>query len=100
MADLKPSARREQLTAILADAARYPRVVIGGDMNDVAIGRIARETGYAWPTQHGPPTHRLGRLDHIFLKGLASPDSAAAGTVLDARGVSDHRPIWAIAILR
>jgi endonuclease/exonuclease/phosphatase family metal-dependent hydrolase len=42
----------------------------------------------------------IGRLDHILLKGLRSSDSAAAGTVLDVRGASDHLPVWAIGILR
>jgi len=99
MGDLAPASRREQLQTILANAARYPRVVIGGDMNDEGVGRVARETGYAWPTQHGPSTHRLGRLDHIFIRGLASPDSGAAGTVLDAHGSSDHLPVWVVATL-
>ena len=99
MSDLAPVSRREQLRAILADAGQYPRVVIGGDMNDEGVGRVARDMGYAWPTQHGPSTHLLGRLDHIFIRGLASPDSGAAGTVLDARGSSDHLPVWAVATL-
>lgn len=100
MGDLAPAARRDQLRAILADADRYPRVVIGGDMNDAGVGRVARERGYAWPTKRGPATTWLGRLDHIFLKGIAAPDSAAAGTVLNAGGASDHLPVWAIGILR
>jgi endonuclease/exonuclease/phosphatase family metal-dependent hydrolase len=100
MAGLGPAARRDQLRVILADAARYPRVVIGGDFNDEGVGRIARDMGYTWPTERGPPTTRVGRLDHIFLKGLASPDSAAAGTVLDVRGSSDHLPVWAVGLLR
>jgi endonuclease/exonuclease/phosphatase family metal-dependent hydrolase len=99
MSDVAPASRREQLQAILADAALYPRVVIGGDMNDEGVGRVARERGYTWPTQHGPATHRLGRLDHIFLRGLASPDIGAAGTALDARGSSDHLAVWAVANL-
>jgi endonuclease/exonuclease/phosphatase family metal-dependent hydrolase len=99
LAGVAPAARRDQLRAVLADAARYPRVVIGGDMNDVAVGRIAREIGYTWPTERGPNTTRIGRLDHILLKGLRSPDSAAAGTVLDVRGASDHLPVWAVGIL-
>lgn len=99
MTDVEPASRRDQLRAILADAARYPRVVLGGDMNDVGVGRVAREEGYSWPTERGPDTSWLGRLDHIFLKGLASPDSAAAGTVLDVRKASDHLPVWAVAIL-
>lgn len=100
MGDLAPAARRDQLRAILADAEQYPRVIIGGDMNDAAVGQVARVRGYAWPTEHGPPTHRLGRLDHIFLKGLAVPDSAASGTVLDVAGASDHLAVWAVGILR
>jgi endonuclease/exonuclease/phosphatase family metal-dependent hydrolase len=100
MAGLAPAARRDQLQAILTDARRYHRVVIGGDLNDPGIGRIALDMGYTWPTQRGPSTTRVGRLDHILLKGFESPDSAAAGTVLDNRGASDHLPVWAVGILR
>jgi endonuclease/exonuclease/phosphatase family metal-dependent hydrolase len=100
MGDLAPAARRDQLRAIIADAEHYPRVVIGGDMNDVAVGQVARERGYAWPTERGPATTGLGRLDHIFFKGLAAPDSAPAGTVLDVGGASDHLAVWAVGILR
>jgi endonuclease/exonuclease/phosphatase family metal-dependent hydrolase len=100
IADVGPGARREQLRAVLADAAPYARVVIGGDLNDAGVGRVAREAGYAWPTERGPRTMRLGRVDHLFLRGLASPDSAAAGTVVDTRGASDHRPVWAVGLLR
>jgi len=100
MAGLAPAERGDQLRAVLADAGPYPRVVLGGDLNDAGIGGIARDMGYTWPTQRGPATTRVGRLDHILLKGLRSPDSAAAGTVLDNRGASDHLPVWAIGILR
>ena len=99
MGDLTPSARRDQLRAIIADAQRYPRVVIGGDMNDVRVGEVAQERGFAWPTEHGPETTRLGRLDHIFFKGLRLPAREAAGTLLDVRGASDHLPVWAIAVI-
>jgi endonuclease/exonuclease/phosphatase family metal-dependent hydrolase len=100
MGDLAPAARRDQLRAIVADAEPYARVVIGGDMNDAGVGHVARTSGYAWPTEHGPATTRLGRLDHIFLKGFAGPDRGAAGTVLKVRGASDHLPVWAVGILR
>jgi endonuclease/exonuclease/phosphatase family metal-dependent hydrolase len=96
--DMRTSARRDQLRAILADAAKYPRVVIGGDMNSSVVGRAARDMGYAWPTEHGPHTTRGGRWDHIFFKGLTTP-GAAAGTVRKIRGASDHLPVWAVAIL-
>ena len=68
-------------------------------MNDAEVGSVADRAGYSWPTRNGPRTHQLGRLDHIFLKGLPSPDSAAAGTITDSRGVSDHRPVWAVALV-
>jgi endonuclease/exonuclease/phosphatase family metal-dependent hydrolase len=100
LADIGAAARAEQLRAIIDDAAPYRRVVIGGDMNAHAVGAVARQLGYSWPTERGPHTTRLGRWDHIFLKGLASPDSGGAGTVLDVRDASDHRPVWALAILR
>lgn len=99
MTDVEPASRRDQLRAILDDAATYPRVILGGDMNEVSVGHVVRDAGYSWPTQRGPDTSWLGRLDHIFLKGLASPDSAGSGTVLDVRRASDHLPVWAVAIL-
>jgi len=87
--------------ALANDRAHLPPcVVIGGDLNDAAVGQLAWARGYVWPAEHGPATTRLGRLDHIFLKGLAPPDGAAAGTVLDVGGASDHLAVWAVGILR
>jgi endonuclease/exonuclease/phosphatase family metal-dependent hydrolase len=99
-ANITTDQRRAQLRTILEDAADYERVVLGGDMNDAEVGVLAREHGYLWPTEKGPYTALIGRLDHIFVKGLSTPDSAAAGTVLDNRNASDHRPVWALALLR
>ena len=96
--DIRSSARRDQLSAILADAAKYPRVVIGGDMNSSVVGQIARNMGYEWPTERGPHTTTGGRWDHIFFKGFNTP-AVAAGTVRKIRGASDHLPVWATAIL-
>lgn len=92
--------RRDQLRAILADAAAHPRVILGGDMNSGGVGRLAQEQGYAWPTEKGPRTTKGGRFDHILVRGLSFPDSAAAGTILDNHRASDHRPVWAVVILR
>ena len=69
-------------------------------MNDPKVGAEAVAAGYEWPTRDGPPTATVGRLDHIFVKGLSIPKENAAGTVLDNRGSSDHRPIWIRAALR
>jgi endonuclease/exonuclease/phosphatase family metal-dependent hydrolase len=104
LADVGRAARRDQLRAILADAAPHARVVIGGDMNDATVGRVARDAGYAWPTADGPRTTRLGRWDHVFFRGFGDGGAGAApsaGTVgREARGISDHVPVWAVAPLR
>jgi len=99
IADVGADDRRDQLRTILADAATYERVVIGGDMNSGSVGEVARDSGYAWPTEHGPRTTTLGRWDHVFVRGLAIPDSGAAGTVTSIKGVSDHVPVWARVLM-
>jgi endonuclease/exonuclease/phosphatase family metal-dependent hydrolase len=98
IADIGSGRRRDQLRFIFADAEGHQLVVVGGDLNDGSVGVVAHEAGYSWPTRHGPRTHRLGRWDHVFLKGLKSPDTAASGTVVDSRGVSDHSPVWVVGI--
>jgi endonuclease/exonuclease/phosphatase family metal-dependent hydrolase len=99
-ADVGARARRDQLRAIVADATRFERVVIAGDMNEGDVGVVAREAGYSWPTERGPRTTMFGRWDHIYMKGLRTADSGAVGMVRDVRGASDHRPIWVIGTLR
>jgi endonuclease/exonuclease/phosphatase family metal-dependent hydrolase len=95
-----PEARRNQLRTILADADRYQKVIIGGDLNYPWVGSVALDRGYAWPTEKGPRTAVVGRIDHIFLKGLLPPERDAAGTVTQGPRASDHRPVWARAILQ
>jgi endonuclease/exonuclease/phosphatase family metal-dependent hydrolase len=99
IADVGGGARQDQLRAIFADAAMHRFVIVGGDLNASSVGQVALDAGYSWPTRDGPRTTRFGRWDHVFLKGLTSPDSAASGTLADARGVSDHRAVWTLAIL-
>jgi endonuclease/exonuclease/phosphatase family metal-dependent hydrolase len=97
--EIGPGSRRDQVRAVLADAAAYPRVVIGGDMNSRGIGRTFRAAGFLWPTERNPRTHFLGNWDHIFLKGLTPGDSLGTGVARDTIGASDHRPVWAVALL-
>ena len=99
VADLSSRRRRDQLRAITADAEKHASVVIGGDLNDESVARVAERSGYAWPTRYGPRTARFGRLDHILMKGLKSPRANISGTVVQSRGVSDHHPVWARALL-
>ncbi len=99
VADVGSSRRREQLRAIVADAAPYRLAIIGGDLNDSRVGRVAEESGFHWPTRDGPRTNRFGRWDHIFLKGLASPNRQPSGTVVTRSRVSDHHPVWAVVTI-
>jgi endonuclease/exonuclease/phosphatase (EEP) superfamily protein YafD len=80
-----------QLKRIIEDASAYPLVLIGGDMNNAEIGRIARDAGFSWPTEKIPKSNSFGRLDHFFLRGFGA---AVAGTHRVPRSVSDHSPIW------
>ncbi|HET9709656.1 MAG TPA: endonuclease/exonuclease/phosphatase family protein [Gemmatimonadales bacterium] len=97
--EIGPGSRRDQVQAVLANAAAYPRVVIGGDMNSRGIGKTFRAAGFLWPTERNPRTHFLGNWDHIFLKGLTPADSLGTGVARDTIGASDHRPVWALALL-
>ena len=98
-ADVDAASRAEQLHAIAEDASVFPRVIVGGDMNDPRVGAALTNRGYRWPTRNVPKTSILGRLDHIFLRGFEVANENGAGTVTNVRGASDHLPVWAIAVL-
>ncbi len=93
-ADLGWKGRVAQLRSILGHASRYPLVIIGGDMNNRDIGRIARDSGYVWPTDTIPKSNSFGRLDHFFVRGLVMPSVAGVGTHRVPRSISDHSPVW------
>jgi endonuclease/exonuclease/phosphatase family metal-dependent hydrolase len=87
--------RRDQVRAILADAAAAPDpVLIAGDLNSHGLGGMFAAAGYAWPTSAVGPTVSIFAWDHIFARGFAPGAIAGAGTVRDTRGASDHRPVW------
>ncbi|MEO5567763.1 MAG: endonuclease/exonuclease/phosphatase family protein [Gemmatimonadaceae bacterium] len=97
-ADITPSRRRQQIRAIIRDAEPHRLVIIGGDLNSSVTGEVARDAGYLWPTEKGVRTTRLGRWDHIFVKGLTVPANGS-GTISNGRGTSDHLPVWAIVLM-
>jgi endonuclease/exonuclease/phosphatase family metal-dependent hydrolase len=94
--EITPGNKRDQVEAIIADAASHERVLILGDMNSHGIGKAFRRAGYTWPTENNPHTIRFWNWDHVFLKGLALAHDGATGVVTETRGASDHRPVWAI----
>jgi endonuclease/exonuclease/phosphatase family metal-dependent hydrolase len=99
--DIRPSKRRDQARTIVADAAKYPLVIIAGDMNSHGIGKEFVADGFAWPTEHNGFTTAFFNWDHVFLKGFAPPpaDRKFTGIVRDTLGTSDHDPVWAVAQL-
>jgi len=95
-------ARRDQVAALLADAADSPDpVVIAGDLNSHGLGDQFVKGGYAWLTRDvGATASEVGVLklayDHVFTKGLgAAPGGHTVGVVQDNKKASDHRPVWA-----
>ena len=94
-----PRARREQLAAILADAAAYPVVLLGGDFNSETVPEVAQAEGYLWPTRYLPHTEFIWTLDHVLLKGLTLGAPPAVGMVREIHGASDHKPVWARVVL-
>lgn len=89
--------RREELRAVLDDAAGWPgRVIVAGDFNSHGLGAFLSRTGYAWPSEHIGSTAGWFDIDQVFLRGfrLAAPESI--GVVKENRDASDHRPVWAV----
>ncbi len=91
---ITPSERRDQIQAVLDDAAGFDGpVVIAGDFNSEEIGIQLRREGYRWVTEGIGPTVSIFSWDHIFTRGLRQ---AGAGVVRQIHGASDHRPVWAV----
>src|SRR5215210_977536 len=86
MGDLAPSARRDQLRAIIADAEPYPRVVIGGDMNDVRV-EVQNETRLVPCLTSAAPaiTWRYGPRHLSVTFGL--PDGVLTANIEGARAL-------------
>ena len=93
--------RRDQVMAILDDAARHDGpVVIAGDFNSETIGLELKRRGFAWQTELIGPTISWFSWDHIFTRGFTLPRVRSRGVVRDVRGASDHRPVWAVVAPR
>ena len=92
--------RRDQALAVLADAAGFRGPVgIAGDFNSEGIGLLLARQGYVWLTRRVGPTVAWFSWDHVFVRGLAPATPCGAGVVRDVRGASDHRPVWAVALI-
>src|SRR5439155_4358719 len=89
--------RREQLRAVLEDAAGGPeRVIIAGDLNSHGLGAFFAHTGFTWSSREIGSTAGWFDVDQVFLRGFRLAEPTAIGVVREVRGVSDHHPVWAV----
>jgi len=93
---LGPQQRREQLEAVLADAALHEgAVIVGGDFNAKAMAERVAERGFAWPTRDVGHTRSFLSIDHVLARGLVPAGAPVAGVARDVKDASDHYPVWA-----
>ena len=86
--------RREQAAAVIEDAKDWTGpVVIAGDLNDSILNDLFEKAGYVWGTKGLGPTVGPLSFDHVFAKGVGPWLKAGKA---DAKGASDHRPVWAV----
>ena len=94
---ISSSDRRDQVRAIVQDAAEYRGpVVIAGDFNSRDIvGEVFGDAGFQWVTRDAGHTISFFSWDHVFVRGLALKAPPRKGIVLNNNGASDHLPVWA-----
>jgi endonuclease/exonuclease/phosphatase family metal-dependent hydrolase len=95
-AEMSRRKRLDQVRAVVRHARdlRDP-VLVAGDFNDRgAVGYAFESAGYEWVSRDLPATVSWFTWDHIFARGLRLKALDLRG-VADARGSSDHRPVWA-----
>jgi len=86
--------RREQAEAVLEDATNWTGpVVIAGDLNDSLLNDLFEKAGYVRGTKGLGPTVGPLEFDHVFAKDVGPMLRAGKS---DAKGASDHRPVWAL----
>jgi endonuclease/exonuclease/phosphatase family metal-dependent hydrolase len=93
--------RRQQAEVILADARAFAEpVLVAGDFNSSSVGRLFEGEGFVWPTKGKGATTRRFSFDHVLARGLVPRAVAGAGVAREVRDASDHRPVWAVLLLR
>ncbi len=89
--------RRDQANVVLHDADAWGGpVVIAGDFNGAAGPQTIAAAGFAWLTREVRRTSGPFAFDHILARGLCAAGNPPAAKAPDGRGVSDHRPVWAV----
>ncbi|HET8622653.1 MAG TPA: endonuclease/exonuclease/phosphatase family protein [Gemmatimonadales bacterium] len=89
--------RVEQADAVLKDAAAArDRIIVAGDLNSYGIGQYFMDKGFLWLTQSFGETFMLWGWDHLLARGFSRDQVRSVGVERNARGASDHRPVWAV----
>jgi endonuclease/exonuclease/phosphatase family metal-dependent hydrolase len=96
-ASIAPDEREDQAEVILDDAARADEpVILAGDLNSYGIGEYFARRGFQWLTQYFGETILLWSWDHLLVRGFGRDAVRSVGVERNARGASDHRPVWAV----
>lgn len=93
--------REDQAKVLLEDAASRPgAMILAGDFNSHALGRLIAARGFRWATETAGGSARQGPLrfgfDHVFLRGLRPSSPVSAAVARDVADASDHLPVWAL----
>ncbi len=92
---LDDAERRDQVAALIADAAASPDpTVIAGDFNSYSLAEMVNEAGFEWPTARLERTVLVFSWDHILVRGFNLQVPPVAGVVRDHNEASDHCPVW------
>jgi endonuclease/exonuclease/phosphatase family metal-dependent hydrolase len=96
-AGLGGGGRRDQIRAILADAAGWSGpIVVAGDLNGTGPARELEREGFLWASYRVHDTIYFFDFDHVLARGLCYGREPAAGAAEDVTDASDHDPVWAV----
>jgi endonuclease/exonuclease/phosphatase family metal-dependent hydrolase len=92
-----PGDRRAQARAVLNDLSNWNgATIVAGDFNGTGGAREIAKAGFLWLTRGVHDTSWLFDFDHILVRGLCPAAEPAADKGSRVRGISDHRPVWAV----
>ena len=91
--------RQEQVESILEHAKSIADpLIVAGDFNARWVGELFEKAGFDWLSKALPGTASgLGmrlKYDHVFARGFKPAPGGPSAGVGDAKGSSDHHPMW------
>lgn len=91
--------RQHQVETIIESARSVTDpLIVAGDFNARWVGSLFEKAGFTWLTKDLPGTTVVlwmrKKFDQMFARGFAPSSGAASAGVGDAKGPSDHHPVW------